>query len=84
MFWRDGNSLYAEAFRNVLLRMDLSVFSQRICGALKRFNAALGPVSQVDQGLTQANCGDLEKHAYSVNDGIADGDLRNAHILAGV
>lgn len=38
----------------------------------------------VDQGLTQANCGDLEKHAYSVNDGIADGNLRNLHILAGV
>jgi hypothetical protein len=38
----------------------------------------------VDQGLTKANCGDLEKHAYSVNDGIADGNLRNLHILAGV
>ena len=38
----------------------------------------------VDQGLTKADCGDLEKHAYSVNDGIADGNLRNLHILAGV
>ena len=28
-----------------------------------------------DQGLTQAVCGDLEKHAYSVNDGIEDADL---------
>ena len=37
-----------------------------------------------DQGLTQATYGDLEKHAYSVNDGIADGSLRNRHILAGV
>ena len=37
-----------------------------------------------DQGLTEADCGDLEKHAYSVNDGIADGELRNLHILAGV
>ena len=36
------------------------------------------------QGLTQAICGDLEKHAYSVNDGIAGADLRNAHILAAV
>ena len=36
------------------------------------------------QGLTQAICGDLEKHAYSVNDGIADAGLRNAHILAAV
>ena len=38
----------------------------------------------IDLGLTKANCGDLEKHAYSVNDGIEDGDLRNMHILAGV
>ena len=36
------------------------------------------------QGLTRAACGDLEKHAYSVNDGIADGELRNLHILAAV
>lgn len=34
-----------------------------------------------DQDLTQAVCGDLEKHAYSVNDRIADPELRNAHIL---
>jgi hypothetical protein len=36
------------------------------------------------QGLTQADSGDLEKHAYSVNDSIADPDLRNLHILAAV
>ena len=36
------------------------------------------------QGLTKAICGDLEKHAYSVNDSIADGEMRNLHILAGV
>ena len=34
-----------------------------------------------DQALTQAVCGDLEKHAYSVNDGIRDPELRNAHVL---
>ena len=34
-----------------------------------------------DQGLTEATCGDLEKHAYSVNDGIRDGSVRNLHIL---
>lgn len=37
-----------------------------------------------DQQLTEAICGDLEKHAYSVNDRIADSELRNAHILAAV
>ena len=34
-----------------------------------------------EQGLTEATCGDLEKHAYSVNDGIKDGEVRNLHIL---
>ncbi len=34
------------------------------------------------QNLTKAICGDLEKHAYSVNDRIGDGTVRNLHILA--
>lgn len=38
----------------------------------------------IDQKLTEADCGDLEKHAYSVNDGIADAEIRNLHILAAV
>ena len=33
------------------------------------------------QALTEAVCGDLEKHAYSVNDHITDSELRNRHIL---
>ena len=37
-----------------------------------------------EQGLTKATCGDLEKHAYSVNDAIADPELRNLHIFAAV
>ena len=37
-----------------------------------------------EQQLTEAICGDLEKHAYSVNDRIGDSELRNAHILAAV
>ena len=38
----------------------------------------------VEQNLTRAVCGDLEKHAYSVNDSIADSQIRNLHILAAV
>lgn len=34
--------------------------------------------------ITKATCNDLEKHAYSVNDFIKDGDLRNIHILSGI
>ena len=37
-----------------------------------------------EQGLTKAICGDLEKHAYSVNDAISDSDIRNLHIFAAV
>lgn len=37
-----------------------------------------------EQGLTKAICGDLEKHAYSVNDAISDPDVRNLHIFAAV
>ena len=37
-----------------------------------------------NQHLTQAICGDLEKHAYSVNDGVSDATLRNMHVLAGM
>jgi len=36
------------------------------------------------QGLTRATCGDLEKHACSVNDGIENADIRNLHLLAAV
>ena len=37
-----------------------------------------------DNGLTDAECRDLEKHAYSVNDRIADGTVRNMNILIAV
>lgn len=34
--------------------------------------------------ITKAVCGDLEKHAYSVNDMIKDGSIRNLHILTAI
>ncbi len=37
-----------------------------------------------ERDLTSAICGDLEKHAYSVNDGISDGNIRNMNILIAV
>ena len=37
-----------------------------------------------DKGLTKAICGDLEKHAYSVNDLIADPNIRNLNIFYAV
>ena len=35
----------------------------------------------IDQGLSEAICGDLEKHAYSVNDRIVDNEIRNKNIF---
>ena len=37
-----------------------------------------------NEGLTEAVCTDLEKHAYSVNDSIEEAALRNRHILYAV
>jgi len=37
-----------------------------------------------NQGITDAICGDLEKHAYSVNDKVADAYIRNMNILVAV
>ncbi len=37
-----------------------------------------------DRNLTDAICADLEKHAYSVNDKIADTNIRNMNILIAV
>ena len=51
---------------------DIETVSAAVIGAL------------IDRELTRASCGDLEKHAYSVNDAIADGAIRNMHILSGV
>ena len=37
-----------------------------------------------ENGLTNALCGDLEQHAYSVADHIRDAEIRNMHIFSGV
>ena len=37
-----------------------------------------------EKNLTDASCGDMEQHAYSVADRIQDAEIRNMHILAGV
>ncbi len=38
----------------------------------------------IEQDLTEAVCGDLEKHAYSILDGVHDANLRNMHIMEGI
>ncbi len=38
----------------------------------------------ITQDLTKAVCNDLEKHAYSILDGVKDVNLRNMHIMEGI
>lgn len=38
----------------------------------------------IENKMTKATCHDLEKHAYSVNDSIADAEIRNANVLSAV
>ena len=38
----------------------------------------------MDQQITEATCGDLEKHAYSVNDQIKNSEIRNRNIFYAV
>ena len=57
--------------------------------AEEKYNVIEGIAADVidelkEQELSDAVCGDLEKHAYSVNDHVADAGLRNMHILAAV
>ncbi len=53
---------------------------------IERMELTAGAVIEelISQGITEAICGDLTKHAYSVNDYVNDGDLRNLNILSGV
>ncbi len=37
-----------------------------------------------NQGITEASCLDLEKHAYSILDHVKSSELRNLHIMEGV
>ena len=52
--------------------LTIEKIAQNIIGRLK------------DSGMTGAVCGDLEKHAYSLNDKITDGDIRNMNIFIAV
>ena len=48
-------------------------------------NIASAVISELQaQGITEAVCGDLSKHANSVNDHVADPALRNEDIFFGV
>ena len=71
------------------------VFTMLLCTpndgdySLKKSNAIEDTAGMIilmlkEQGLTQADCGDLEKHAYSVNDSVKDNEIRYLNIFAAV
>ena len=67
--------------------MEYLLTTDNDASAEEKYNVIEGIVADVideliAQGLTKAVCGDLEKHAMSVNDGIQDAQLRNMHIFA--
>ena len=73
----------AESFE-LLLTTDNSPTMARAKAELIEATASAVIGALQDQGLSEAVCGDLEKHAYSVNDRIRNSTLRNAHILLAV
>ena len=76
-------SILAELFEYLITTDNDGQLAQDKAEVIEGIAADL--IEELDaQGLTNANCDDLEKHAYSVNDSIADGNIRNLHILAGV
>lgn len=76
-------SLLAELFEFLITTDNEEALSEEKYNVIEGIAADIID-SLIDQELTKANCGDLEKHAYSVNDGIADANLRNMHILSGM
>lgn len=73
----------AEALELLLTTDNSPAMVQAKADLMEDLSAAVIQVLQA-QGLTEAVCGDLGKHACSVNDRIADPALRNAHILLAV
>ncbi len=67
-----------------LTELDNSEASAKVKSAVIDDIAALLIEEFKAQELTEASCTDLERHAYSILDGVRDGVLRNMHIMDGV
>ncbi len=66
-----------------LTELDNSAENAKIKQAVIEDIASLFIEEFKNQNLTQAVCGDLEKHAYSILDSVKDASLRNMHIMEG-
>jgi len=60
--------------------------AETVIGKADLIEEAAGRVIRelIAQQLTKASCGDLEKHAYSVNDTVGSPSIRNLHILTAI
>lgn len=67
-----------------LTELDNSPANARVKQEIMEDTAALFIQAFRDQNLTEAVCGDLEKHAYSILDGVQEPNLRNMHIMEGI
>ena len=76
-------SLNAELMEYLLTTDNADAMAEEKSKVMERMTADL-LAELVRQDLSAAVCDDPEKHAASVNDGISDPGLRNAHILAAV
>ncbi len=72
-----------EALRT-LTELDNAPANAEVKAAMIEDTAALLVAEFAEQGITRASCGDLEKHAYSILDGVKDAGLRNMHIMEGI
>lgn len=75
-------SLEAELFEYLLTTPNDGELAQQKYDVIEGICADVIEVL-IERGLSKAVCGDLEKHAYSVNDGIEQSNLRNMSIFAG-
>ena len=74
---------YAALLEYLLTTDNSEVQTGRKTKFIEEISASVASVLKA-QGLTAQPGNDLERLAYSVNDGIRDGELRNMHILAAV
>jgi len=73
----------AEPLAQLLVTPNDPVSAQEKAAQIEAVAAAVIALA-ASQGLTAVSSSELERHAYAVNDGIRDAELRNLHVLAAV
>lgn len=76
-------SAFSDSFEYLLTSENDSVTAEVKLGVIEDISSLIIEYL-IDSKMTKAICGDLEKHAYSVNDSIEDANIRNLNIFAAV